>query len=281
MSPSMPMINHDDGSEDDERGIVHIPWEGSFIAFTIDPAATLRYYCHGGDAVAKELAQDLACKQYAGYCSQWNGGLPDPEDAFNRIWLRPIQIGLTKPRPNLTDKFKHATADMCVPILPTTAHPLGRTPLPISHPLPWSNCYQPTVDDFDALVEPQCYDYSNTPHFSSAADSAITDYTSEDVKRIDAIEAECSVGALEVQGALVNNNSSDSDSIQSVGDYAPSLSDDIDAVENILFSSVNDPMWNKIFTPAIKINSDLGVIKVLSDPAELWDEHATLKRSVP
>ncbi|KAF9009167.1 hypothetical protein BDZ89DRAFT_1168072 [Hymenopellis radicata] len=197
--------------------------------------------------------------------------LPDPEAAFNRIWLRPIQIGLTKPRPNLTDKFKHATADMCVPILPTTAHPLGRTPLPISHPLPWSNCYQPTVDDFDALVEPQNYDYSNTPHFPFAADTVITDYTSEDVKRINATEAECTVDA---QDAVVNSN--DSSDSESVGDYAPSLSND----ENIFFSSVNAPMWNKIFTPAIKINSDLGVINVLSDPAELWDEHATLKRIV-
>ncbi len=166
---------------------------------------------------------------------------------------------------------------MCIPILPTTEHPLGRTPLPISRPLPWANCYQPTVDDFDVLVEPQNYDYSNTPHFSAAADSDVTDYISEDVKRLDAMEAECSVG---VQGTVVNNDSSDSDSIESVGDYAPSLGDDIDAFENILFSSVNAPMWSNIFTPAIKINSDLGVIKVLSDPAELWDEHATLKRSV-
>ncbi len=201
---------------------------------------------------------------------QWNGGLPDPEAAFNRMWLRPIQIGLTKPRPNLTDKFKDATADICVPILPTTEHPLGRTPLPISHPLSWPNCYQPTVDDFDALVAPQNYDYSNTPHFSFAAESAISRYISDDVKRIDAMDEEC-----DALGAVVN---SDSDSIQSVGDYGPSLSDDIDAVENIFFSSVNAPMWNKIFTPAIKVNSDLGVIKVLSDPAELWDEHTALKR---
>ncbi len=61
----MPLINDDD---DDERDIAHIPWEGSFIAFSIDPAATLQYYCQGGDAIAKALAQDLACKQYAGYC---------------------------------------------------------------------------------------------------------------------------------------------------------------------------------------------------------------------
>ncbi len=63
MSPSMPLINDDD--DDDERGIA---WEGSFMAFSIDPVATLQYYCQGGDAVAKALAQDLACKQYAGYC---------------------------------------------------------------------------------------------------------------------------------------------------------------------------------------------------------------------
>ncbi|KAF8913481.1 hypothetical protein CPB85DRAFT_551941 [Mucidula mucida] len=280
MSSSLSMINDHHELEDDERGMLHVPWLGSFVAFSIDPGATLRYYCHGGDAVAQRLAQNLACKQYAAYCVQWRAGLPDPDAAFNRMWLRPIQIGLTKPRPNLTDRFKHATADMCIPILPTTEHPLGRTPLHISRPLPWANCYQPTVDDFDVLVEPQNYDYSKTLHFSSGTDSYVTDYISEDVKRLDAMVAECSVGALDVQGAAVNNDISDSDSIQSAGDYAPSLSDDIDAVENVLFSSVNDPMWSKIFTPAIKINSDLGVIKVLSDPAELWDEHAALKRIV-
>ncbi len=59
-----------DDQDDDERGVVPIPWEGSFIAFSIDPAATLRYYCRGGDTVAKELVQTLACKQYAGYCVQ-------------------------------------------------------------------------------------------------------------------------------------------------------------------------------------------------------------------
>ncbi|KAF8913486.1 hypothetical protein CPB85DRAFT_552096 [Mucidula mucida] len=231
-----------DEEDDDERGMLHVPWPGCFIAFSIDPAATLRYYCRGGDTVAKELVQNLACKQYAGYCVQWSAGLPDPDAAFNRMWLRPIQLGLTKPRPNRMDKFKHKTADMCIPILPTTDHPLGRTPLPISHPLPWSNCYQPTIDDFDVLVEPQNYEYSDTPRFSSATDSAVHRYTSEDVKRINAMEAECSIGPLGVQDPVVNNNTSDSDSIESVGDYAPSLSDDINAVENTLFSSVNAPM---------------------------------------
>ncbi len=135
------------------------------------------------------------------------------------------------------------------------------------------------MDDFDVLVEPQNYDYSDTPHYPFAADPAITRYASEDVRRLDAMEAECSGSPLEVQGPVVNkNDTSDAESIESAGDYAPSLGDDIDAVENIFFSSVNAPMWSKIFTPAIKINSDLGVIKVLSDPVELWDEHALLKQ---
>ncbi len=63
MSPS-------DDLENEEQGILHIPWEGAFMAFSIDPFATLRYYCQGGDSVAKELAQALTCKQYAGYCVQ-------------------------------------------------------------------------------------------------------------------------------------------------------------------------------------------------------------------
>ncbi len=64
------MINDHHELEDDERGMLHVPWLGSFVAFSIDPGATLRYYCHGGDAVAQRLAQNLACKQYAAYCVQ-------------------------------------------------------------------------------------------------------------------------------------------------------------------------------------------------------------------
>ncbi len=64
MSPVVPSIDFEN------EGILHIPWEGAFMAFSIDPAATLRYYCQGGDSVAKKLAQDLACKQYTGYCVQ-------------------------------------------------------------------------------------------------------------------------------------------------------------------------------------------------------------------
>ncbi|KAF9000778.1 hypothetical protein BDZ89DRAFT_1082212 [Hymenopellis radicata] len=37
---------------------------------------------------------------------------------------------------------------------------------------------------------------------------------------------------------------------------------------------------NKIFTPAVKVTLDRNVIKAPSDPAELWDEHAALKRIV-
>ncbi len=51
------------------RGILDVPYEGTFVAFSIDPAATLRYYCHGGDAIAKEQVENLTWKQYAGYCA--------------------------------------------------------------------------------------------------------------------------------------------------------------------------------------------------------------------
>ncbi|KAF8998057.1 hypothetical protein BDZ89DRAFT_1171094 [Hymenopellis radicata] len=249
-------------SADEERGVLHVPWEGSFVAFSIDATATLQYYCQGGDVAAKEAIEQLVCKQYAGYCTQWYG-FPDQDAAYNRIGLRLVQIGLTKPRPNRTDKFKHTTADMCVPILPATEHPLGRTPLPISKPLPWPNCYQTTMDDFDVLMMPEALDYSKSPVFSPGTDFDISCFTSEDAKR-----------------ALVSDGGEpDSESIQN-DDYAPDISDDVDAVEDIFFSSTDDPMWNKIFTPAVKVNPDLGVINVLSDPGDLWDEHAALKKVI-
>ncbi|KAF8879863.1 hypothetical protein CPB85DRAFT_1341414 [Mucidula mucida] len=166
---------------------------------------------------------------------------------------------------------------MCVPISPASEHPLGRPSLPISKPLPWSNCYQTTTDDFDVLLEPQDLDYSSSPEFSARTDRIISRYTSEDGRRINAMEAECTVPAPDGKGPPACDG--DEVSIQS-DTYAPDISDDVDAVENIFFSSIDDPMWNKIFTPAVKVNPDLTIIKTLSDPAELWDEHAALKRIV-
>ncbi|KAF8910781.1 hypothetical protein CPB85DRAFT_1305401, partial [Mucidula mucida] len=166
----------------------------------------------------------------------------------------------------------------CIPIFPTIEHPLGRPPLPISRPLPWDNCYQTTLDDFDVLVAPENHDYSNSPEFSGGTDYDISCYTSEDAKRIDAIDAASGGLPFNARGSPVPITS-DSESIQS-NDYAPSLTDDVEAIEDIFVSSTDDPFWNNRFTPAVKVNPDLGVIEVLSDPAELWDEHAALKRIV-
>ncbi|KAF8880831.1 hypothetical protein CPB85DRAFT_1340800 [Mucidula mucida] len=251
-----------------KRGILDVPYEGTFVAFSIDPAATLQYYCKGGDSVAKSLVDELTWKQYAGYCTQWHG-FPDQHAEFNRIGLRPVQIGLTKPRPNCPDKFKHRTPDMSSSWSPASAY---------IRPLPWDNCYQTTLDDFDVLVAPENHDYSDSPEFSGATDYDISCYTSEDAKRIDAIDAASGGLPFNAGGSPVPVTS-DSESIQS-NDYTPSLTDDVEAIEDIFFSSTDDPFWNNRFTPAVKVNPDLGVIEVLSDPAELWDEHAALKRIV-
>ncbi len=76
--------------------------------------------------------------------------------------VRPVQQGLTKPHPR---KPQHARPTMCIPVLPTTAHPRSRKPLKVSKgPLPWEKCYHPTCYDVWMRIpaEPQYYFQSSS-----------------------------------------------------------------------------------------------------------------------
>ncbi|KAK0484073.1 hypothetical protein IW261DRAFT_997368 [Armillaria novae-zelandiae] len=131
-----------------------------YFTFSIDVEATLDLYCDGGDEVMKQKLEGMQNRQYAGYCMQIIS--PDAgQPRYRIINIRPVQQGLTKPHPR---KPQHARPTMCVPVLPTTAHPKSREPLRVLNgPLPWDNCYHPTCYDYFVRVRAEWRDYLDSP----------------------------------------------------------------------------------------------------------------------
>ncbi|PBK93004.1 hypothetical protein ARMGADRAFT_1165303 [Armillaria gallica] len=135
------------------------PWY-HYFTFSIDVEATLDLYCDGGDEVMKKKLDGMQNRQYAGYCTEIVE--PDEEQPkYHVINIRPVQQGLTKPHPR---KPQHARPTMCVPVLPTIAHPRSREPLGLlKGPLPWDNCYHPTCYDCFVRVRTEWRDYLDSP----------------------------------------------------------------------------------------------------------------------
>ncbi|PBK78601.1 hypothetical protein ARMSODRAFT_1030838 [Armillaria solidipes] len=123
----------------------------SYITFSIDVAATLKLYCGRGNAVMLQKLDGLQIVE------------PDEEESiYTIISIRPVQQGLTKLHPH---KSQHVCPTMCIPVLPTTAHPRSRKPFKVSKgPLLWENCYHPTCYDVWMRVpaEPQDYFQSSS-----------------------------------------------------------------------------------------------------------------------
>ncbi|KAK0211146.1 hypothetical protein DFS33DRAFT_1297743 [Desarmillaria ectypa] len=136
-----------------------------YFAFSIDVAATLELYCDGGDDAMLQKLSGLEGRKYAGYCIE-KGPPTEGDSKFHTINIRPVQQGLTMPY--LRDPSR-TRPGMCIPILPETAHPRSRTPLKLSKPLPWSNCYHPTCYDIPARVPKELRNYSEAPRLRSSS----------------------------------------------------------------------------------------------------------------
>ncbi|KAK0463723.1 uncharacterized protein EV420DRAFT_1104718 [Desarmillaria tabescens] len=144
-----------------------------YFTFSVDVAATLELYCDGGDEFMLRMLEGMQDRRYAGHCLEVERPkLSGETPKYKAIEIRPVQQGLTKPHPRKPD---YARPTMCVPILPTTAHPKSREPLQVSKPLLWDNCYHPTYYDLWARVPSEWRDYQDSPsvNFSVALFKAL------------------------------------------------------------------------------------------------------------
>ncbi|KAK0183657.1 hypothetical protein F5146DRAFT_151568 [Armillaria mellea] len=150
----------------------------TYFTFSIDVAATLKLYCGGGDDAMLQKLDGMQDRKYAGYCLDIVEA--DTEEPFySIIRVRPLQQGLTKPHPR---KPQYARPTMCIPVLPTTAHPKSRRPFKVARgPLPWENCYHPTCYDIRIRVLSERQDYFHSPSAGGHLTPELMDALTEDI----------------------------------------------------------------------------------------------------
>ncbi|TFK70195.1 hypothetical protein BDN72DRAFT_554974 [Pluteus cervinus] len=107
------------------------PMLSTFILFSIDPVATvdgIEYNC------VQRVAREMETKRYLGYVSEIH--------TLNttRPWLKYDIVLIARGLPE-RDVENGIEPNMCLPILPNTAHPTQREPLRPTKPLPFDNCY--------------------------------------------------------------------------------------------------------------------------------------------
>ncbi|KAJ7730655.1 hypothetical protein DFH07DRAFT_1065922 [Mycena maculata] len=108
-----------------------LPAPGAFVAFSIDPVATLASL---NDPVATAAAESMPRQTYVGYVNK-------VVDAFDcKAAYHTYVISLSSPAPCADACIG---ADMYTPVSPAATHPLGREALRPSKELPWP-CVQPS-----------------------------------------------------------------------------------------------------------------------------------------
>ncbi|KAK0474047.1 hypothetical protein IW261DRAFT_1610691 [Armillaria novae-zelandiae] len=123
-------------SSDHCCAVMVVPHFGDYIAFKLDPVACLKYL---KDAEVTQSCEALKTTIYFAYVTHlFCFPLPDVE--YISVSMTLVSQGLPDGHP---DRFM--LLDMAVPILPNNFNPLSRPPLNPTQPLPWPDCYHPTL----------------------------------------------------------------------------------------------------------------------------------------
>ncbi|KAK0484042.1 hypothetical protein IW261DRAFT_1606100 [Armillaria novae-zelandiae] len=227
-----------------------------YFTFSIDVEATLDLYCDGGDEVMKQKLEGVQDRQYAGYCMQIVE--PDEEQPpYHVINIRPVQQGLTKPHPR---KPQHARPSMCVPVLPTTAHPRNREPWRVVNgSLPWDNCYHPTCYNHFVRVRTEWRDYIDTPSMLPS------------LRFYKAFEEDDRYGELLRAGLDDDRILRILDGQEDGPDTDDSSETDSQVCKTLLakIPGIDTPEEDRSFVPVMRIDHVLSNVPEISDPSQL------------
>ncbi|KAK0500957.1 hypothetical protein EDD18DRAFT_1146737 [Armillaria luteobubalina] len=113
-----------------------VPHFGDYIAFKLDPVASLKYL---KDPEVTKACEALNTTVYVA-CVTHLFCFPLPGVEYISVSMTLVSQGLSNGQP---DRF--IFPDMAVPILPNNSNPLSRPPLTPTQPLPWPDCYHPTL----------------------------------------------------------------------------------------------------------------------------------------
>ncbi|KAL1937876.1 hypothetical protein VTO73DRAFT_12769 [Trametes versicolor] len=138
------------------------------------------------DPEALVAAEALQTKKYLVYLD-FEMELPFPNRPWYRYTVLPVAPSL-----RAEDKAEGYAPDMCVPILPNTSHPRGRTPLRTEPVFPYDNCYHWVQFQTDIRVRarPEKFDQRRAIHLPSDEQVEMGCYWGEDALRMDELQSQ-------------------------------------------------------------------------------------------
>ncbi|KAH9833186.1 uncharacterized protein C8Q71DRAFT_193222 [Rhodofomes roseus] len=182
----MPRTSSSDSSDD---GQYFVPTEGTYIVVQLDPVNMVEPL---RDPDLTAAAQALQTCKYIAYVYRIID-LPIPKRPDHKC-----RIALAGRGPCQQDDDANIDASMCVPISPTTEHPLSRKPVPTRPSFPFPNCYQYSMAIPVVRIPTKFfYDHTNAVAISPYDLFSVKTYINEDHRKRDTLQAAKSQPAAE------------------------------------------------------------------------------------
>ncbi|KAF7972849.1 hypothetical protein HWV62_16966 [Athelia sp. TMB] len=257
------------------------PAIGSYVVFTIDPEMTLEAL---HDEHVAEVTRQMETKPFVGYVAEPDR-IINHDSEFQSFRVEILREG---PPPQVEDKG--IEADMCVPVWPTTEHPLSRPPLRTDKPLPWTNCYHSSFTSVIVRV-PTAYDSAKgavkilrseiSRHNTIRNEDRMRAYEIRKARNPTPSPAEASAEAL--QSPTVQDEGSPRQNSQRSLSEEPLADDDHDSVKSAQeFAQAIVNMAERDRPPetmiTVEMSYDLSFAKTLIDPQEFYLEKAELEK---
>ncbi|KAF8894256.1 hypothetical protein CPB85DRAFT_1480996 [Mucidula mucida] len=114
-----------------------LPLCGEYFVFQLDPVASIAVF---EDPLATKACEEMENKQFLACVVEWRSGIPVVDFPYA------LAIMLVSPRGMVPGPGVGTLPEMSCPILPNSApHPLEREAVHCTPPLPWSDCFHPTL----------------------------------------------------------------------------------------------------------------------------------------
>ncbi len=143
-----------------------LPQWGEYIILELDPAASVAWI---DDPEVTKACQSIKTKKYVGCVSDVGHFLPLSRSVAHILqWLGfvppagpnallPVYVGLLS-RGMVAGPEPFMLPEMSMPVGQGTPHPLDREAITPNPPLPWSNCYHPTLATVSLCVHHETED---------------------------------------------------------------------------------------------------------------------------
>ncbi|KAH9833187.1 uncharacterized protein C8Q71DRAFT_193346 [Rhodofomes roseus] len=178
ISYAMPRTSSSDSSDD---GQYFVPTEGTYIVVQLDPVNMVEPL---RDPELTAAAQALQACKYIAYVYRIID-LPIPKRPDHKC-----RIALAGRGPCRQDDNANIDASMCIPISPTTEHPLSRKPVPTRPSFPFPDCYQYSMAVPVVRIPTKFfYDHTNAIAISPYDLFSVKTYINEDHRKRDTLQA--------------------------------------------------------------------------------------------